>query len=76
MSSLTEAKTDTTYIIRAIQANHQLEKRLFHLGFFMGQKIRVLARAPFSGPFIILTESGDKIALRKEEASSIQVTLS
>lgn len=73
MVNLCNAELSCRYVVEEINAPSKLEERLFHLGLYIGQEIVVILKAPFQGPFVILTNSHDKIALRPEEVCFIQV---
>ncbi len=50
-----------------------LESRLMHLGFFNGETIRILKKAPlFQEPFLVEVR-GRMVALSKEEAALVLV---
>lgn len=50
-----------------------LESRLMHLGFFYGETIRILKKAPlFNEPFLIEVR-GRMVALSKSEAALVNV---
>ncbi len=50
-----------------------LESRLMHLGFFHGETVRVLKKAPFfHGPFLVEVR-GRMVALSQAEAALVQV---
>ena len=51
----------------------ELESRLMHLGFFYGETIRILKRAPlFKEPFLVEVR-GRMVALSKAEAILVKV---
>ncbi|GAA5221437.1 FeoA family protein [Membranihabitans marinus] len=68
---LSQLKTYTPALIHQIH-NSFCEVRLLELGFLPGKKIEVIRKSPFGHTFYIKTNSGC-FALRKNEASSIQV---
>ncbi len=50
-----------------------LESRLMHLGFFYGETIRIIKKAPlFSEPFLVEVR-GRMVALTKTEAALVKV---
>jgi Fe2+ transport system protein FeoA len=50
-----------------------LESRLMHLGFFAGEIIRIMKRAPlFQEPFLVEVR-GRMVALSREEAKLVEV---
>ncbi len=50
-----------------------LESRLMHLGFFYGETIRILKKAPlFQEPFLVEVR-GRMVALSREEAALVSV---
>jgi ferrous iron transport protein A len=49
-----------------------LRLRLGELGFLPGERVRLLARAPFGGPLAIRLGSGT-FALRRDEAGSVRI---
>lgn len=56
------------------ERNHSdLESRLMHLGFFAGETIRIMKRAPlFQEPFLVEVR-GRMVALSREEARLVKV---
>jgi len=50
----------------------ELPERLGELGFLVGERVRVLARAPFGDPIAVRVGSGT-FALRRAEADCVQV---
>lgn len=53
-----------------------LESRLMHLGFFHGETVRILKRAPmFREPFLVEVR-GRMVALTKSEAALVDVEVS
>lgn len=68
-------------VVRSFPANGErdlsdLESRLMHLGFFHGEPIRILKRAPlFKEPFLVEVR-GRMVALSKEEAALVNVEVS
>ena len=51
-----------------------LELKLLEFGIAIGSKVFVQRKAPFGGPILIETQNG-MIALRKEEAQTLEVEL-
>ena len=51
-----------------------LELKLLEFGISIGSKVFVQRKAPFGGPILIETQNG-MIALRKEEAQTLEVEL-
>ncbi len=51
-----------------------LPERLGELGFLVGERVRVLARAPFGDPIAVRVGSGT-FALRRAEAECVRVVL-
>jgi ferrous iron transport protein A len=52
----------------------EIPERLGELGFFVGERVRVLARAPFGDPIAVRVGSGT-FALRCAEADCVQVEM-
>jgi ferrous iron transport protein A len=50
----------------------EFPERLGELGFFVGERVRVLARAPFGDPLAVRVGSGT-FALRRAEADCVEV---
>ena len=50
----------------------ELEVKLLEFGLTTNTKIEVINITPFGGPLVIQTENG-KLALRKDEASSVVI---
>ena len=65
-------------VVRSFHPDHtgdlsDLESRLMHLGFFSGETIRILKKAPlFNEPFLVEVR-GRMVALSKTEAALVKV---
>jgi len=55
-----------------VDGGADLPERLGELGFLVGERVRVLARAPFGDPIAVRVGSGT-FALRRAEADCVQV---
>ncbi len=72
--NLDELKTGQSANICAVNVSGKLSERLNMLNIFEGAKVTLLRRAPFGGGFL-LEAGGVRLALRKNIAEKIQVTL-
>ena len=59
------------YKIISINGEPLLQSRLLELGFFIGQIIKLISRAPFQGPYLVEVE-GIVLALRENELSCLK----
>lgn len=60
------------YKITEITGSPELRERLKEMGFYVGQIIEILGRAPFSGPYLVQFEACF-IALRDEELKCLSL---
>ena len=63
-----------TAVIIAVREGHPLSDRIVELGFIAGETVSVLHEAPLSRDPIVVECAGMKLALRREEASLVEVT--
>lgn len=70
---LTELKIKEYAYINKINLKAHEERRLFHLGFYPGTKIRLERIAPFGDPYEFEV-CGNFIILRKKDAAMIEVS--
>jgi Fe2+ transport system protein FeoA len=59
------------YKIISLSGDPLLQSRLQELGFFVGQNIKLISRAPFKGPYLVQVE-GIVLALREYELSCLK----
>ena len=52
---------------------HALRQRLSELGFFAGERLRVVARGPFGGEPIAVRVGTSTFALRRHEAHCVRI---
>ena len=60
-------------MIEIADADESLRKRMMHLGFLAGQKIEVVLKNSSNNSPLTVRVRGTLIALRREEADSIQI---
>jgi len=75
---LTELAVDEVAYVAAVDPpNHSwgtaLGQRLSELGFFVGERLRVVARGPFGGEPIAVRVGSSTFALRRHEAHCIRI---
>ena len=69
---LTEVKNDECVFIAQIEGSGSFRARLGEMGFVKGQQIKRLFASPVGNP-IVFEIMGSKVALRSQEAASIDV---
>ena len=79
-SRLSELAVDETAYVAAVDppgqgAGMALGQRLSELGFFAGERLRVVARGPFGGEPIAVRVGTSTFALRRHEADCVRVEL-
>ena len=79
-SRLSELGVDETACVVAVDpprhgAGNTLRERLSELGFFAGERLRVVARGPFGGEPIAVRVGTSTFALRRHEADCIRIEL-
>ncbi|HKE44691.1 MAG TPA: FeoA family protein [Steroidobacteraceae bacterium] len=75
---LTELAVDEVGYVAAVDAPRHsggmaLGERLSELGFFVGERLRVVARGPFGGEPIAVRVGTSTFALRRHEADCIRI---
>jgi|SRR5882672_12621811 len=75
---LTELAVDQVGYVAAVDpprhsAGAALGQRLSELGFFVGERLRVVARGPFGGEPIAVRVGTSTFALRRHEADCIRI---
>ncbi|MEY2987300.1 MAG: hypothetical protein RJB13_821 [Pseudomonadota bacterium] len=60
-------------VIVAVREGHPLSERMVELGFIGGETVSVLHEAPLSRDPIVVECGGVRLALRREEASLVEV---
>ena len=75
---LTELEIDKIAYVAAVEPpNHSggisLRQRLSELGFFAGERLRVVARGPFGGEPIAVRVGTSTFALRRHEAHCVRI---
>ncbi len=71
---LTEAETNKTYRVVAIEGGCHAKDRLIKLGLLPGVEIQVKRKAPLRGPFMVTLNDSD-IVIGRGIASKIEVRL-
>ena len=79
-SRLSELAVDETAYVAAVDAPRHaagtaLGQRLSELGFFVGERLRVVARGPFGGEPIAVRVGTSTFALRRHEAECVRIEL-
>ena len=64
-------KKNIFYRIKSLSGDSDTVERLCELGFHRGVFFKILAKAPFSAPFIVKTQD-TTVALREKELLCIQ----
>ena len=77
---LTELAVDEVAYVAAVDAPQHswgaaLGRRLSELGFFVGERLRVVARGPFGGEPIAVRVGTTTFALRRHEAQCIRIAV-
>ena len=72
MKTLVGAPFLETLIISNVIGDPLLTRRLREMGFHTGCEVRVLGRAPFSGPFVVQLHDS-VLALRQTEAQCLLI---
>jgi ferrous iron transport protein A len=77
---LSELSVDDTAYVSAVDpplhaAGAALGHRLSELGFFVGERLRVVARGPFGGEPIAVRVGTSTFALRRHEADCVRIEL-
>ena len=75
---LTELAVDEIAFVASVDppthaGGASLGQRLAELGFFVGERLRVLARGPFGGEPIAVRVGSSTFALRRHEAHCIRI---
>ena len=75
MRTLRELPAGSSAKVKTVHGKDVISKRLMEMGVIPGTEIRVVKSAPFGDP-IQIRVLGYSLALRKNEAASIEVTAS
>lgn len=70
---LTDAKLSEWYRIEAVEGPETGCQRLLDLGFTPGEDVAIVRSTPLGDPLVVVVR-GTQLALRKREASWIQVS--
>ena len=73
-AKLSDLPENSPAAVQSVGGEARLRERLVELGFTPGARVRVLARAAFGGPLQVEVHGGT-IAVRRDEAACVQVTL-
>ncbi|WP_256777187.1 MULTISPECIES: FeoA family protein [unclassified Stenotrophomonas] len=60
--------------VRDLHANDAIARRLRELGFVKGEDVRLVARGPVGGEPLLVQVGFTRFALRRSEASRIEIT--
>ncbi len=69
---LLEVEQDTWVQVIGVDGGRGLQDKLIQYGFFIGDRVRVLRRAPLGGPLLIEVD-GREMALGRGVAEKIKV---
>ncbi len=69
---LIETEQNTWVQVTGVKGGRGLQEKLIQYGFFIGDRVRVLRRAPLGGPLLIEV-SGREMALGRGVAERIEV---
>jgi Fe2+ transport system protein FeoA len=75
MTTLREMPVGSAAKVKAVHGRSAFSKRLMEMGVIPGTEIRVIKSAPFGDP-IQIRVLGYSLALRKNEAASIEIAAS
>ena len=75
MTTLRELPAGSSAKVKTVHGESMISKRLMEMGVIPGTEIRVVKSAPFGDP-IQIRVLGYSLALRKNEAASIEITAS
>ncbi len=70
--NLYEAEDETSLKILAILGGWEVRRSFNQIGIHVGDRIRVLSRAPFGGPMVV-DNQGTHVAVSKQLAENIKV---
>ena len=73
MTTLKELPAGSSAKIKTVHGESSVSKRLMEMGMIPGTEVRVIKAAPFGDP-IEVRVLGYRLALRKNEAASIEIT--
>ncbi len=72
---LSEAQVGQQVQIDSIEADEHTQLKLLSLGILPGDVLEITGRALFKGPISLKHSSGSFLALRRDHAGQIRVTL-
>lgn len=75
MTTLRELPVGSAAKVKAVHGHTAISKRLMEMGVIPGTEVHVIKSAPFGDP-IQIRLLGYSLALRKNEAASIEITAS
>lgn len=61
--------------VRDLHANDAIARRLRELGFVNGEEVRMVARGPMGGEPLLIQVGFTRFALRRSEASRVQLSV-
>ena len=73
MTTLRELPAGSTATVKTVHGETVVSKRLMEMGVIPGTRVKVVKSAPFGDP-IQIRALGYSLALRKNEAASIEIT--
>ena len=71
---LSDLSDGAPHFVLAVHGDPLLRERLVELGFTPGQRVEIVSRAAFGGPLHVRVRGGH-LAIRRDEASCVAVTL-
>jgi Fe2+ transport system protein FeoA len=70
--NLYDARKHSNLRIRLISGNWEVRRSFSQLGLYVGDRVRVVRKAPFGGPLIV-ENRGSKVAIGRQLAENIRV---
>jgi len=70
--NLYDARKHSNLRIRLISGNWEVRRSFSQLGLHVGDRVRVVRKAPFGGPLIV-ENRGSKVAIGRQLAENIRV---
>ena len=75
LSQLAKGSTAQVLGVQSYGADDAIAQRLLDLGFVFGESVRCISLAPFGGDPLLVQIGYTRFALRKAEASRVQIEM-
>ena len=75
LSQLAKGSTAQVLGVQSHGADDAIAQRLLDLGFVLGESVRCISLAPFGGDPLLVQIGYTRFALRKAEASRVQIEM-